>query len=122
MLATYRRSVACSCVQYLNMIVHVREKDSMEHNGWEGYIAEMMAQRDLSFFPRNQAITLTKMKQREQAETLRAQATMTKTADDVNDLLKKQVRSSRPRAPYVAMPLTLSCLLARPRFSRSWAR
>ncbi|KAL1510122.1 hypothetical protein AB1Y20_006454 [Prymnesium parvum] len=77
---------------YLNMIVHVREKDSMEHNGWEGYIAEMMAQRDLSFFPRNQAITLTKMKQREQAETLRAQATMTKTADDVNDLLKKQAQ------------------------------
>jgi len=75
---------------YLNMIVHVREKDEMEHNGWEGYIHAMMQQKDLSFFPRNQAISLAKMKAREQAETLHNQKIMAKTAKDVSEVLAQQ--------------------------------
>jgi hypothetical protein len=72
---------------YLNMIVHVREKDLTEHNGWEGYIAQMMQVKDLSFFPRNQAISLSRMKAREQEESRRSASLVTKTAQQVEQML-----------------------------------
>ena len=34
---------------YLNMIIHVREKNPLEYNGWEGYIAEMLEARPAAF-------------------------------------------------------------------------
>ena len=53
---------------YLFLIVHVREKDETEHNGWEAYVARLLQRGDLSFFPRNNAISLSEVKLQEDAE------------------------------------------------------
>lgn len=53
---------------YLFMIIHIREKDPNEHNGWEGYVASMLAKEDLSFFPQLDAISLAEFKAREREE------------------------------------------------------
>ena len=55
---------------YLYMLVHVREKDRTEYNGWEQYVADKMENLDTSFFPRNNAVVLREHRQREQAESL----------------------------------------------------
>jgi len=47
---------------YLYLMIHVREKDPTEYNGWETYIAAQMAENDTSFMPRNTAMVLEKVK------------------------------------------------------------
>jgi len=51
---------------YLFMIVHLREKDKTEYNGWEQYVADKMNARDTSFFPLNNAIVLKEHKERQE--------------------------------------------------------
>jgi hypothetical protein len=43
---------------YLALMIHVREKDPTEHNGWESYVAAKMAAKDTSFMPRSTALVL----------------------------------------------------------------
>ena len=54
----------------LFMIVHLREKEATEYNGWEQYVAEKMNARDTSFFPLNHAIVLKEHKEREERGSL----------------------------------------------------
>ena len=54
---------------YLAMMIHVREKDSSDYNGWETYVAAKMEAKDTSFMPRNTAIVLQASEKSEEAET-----------------------------------------------------
>ena len=55
---------------YLYMIVHIREKDPTEYNGWEQYVADKVQQGDTSFFPLNNAIVLKDHKERQERDSL----------------------------------------------------
>ena len=55
---------------YLYMIVHLREKEPTEYNGWEQYVADKMNARDTSFFPLNHAIVLKEHKEREERSSM----------------------------------------------------
>ena len=43
---------------YLAMMIHLREKEPTECNGWESYVMAKMQKGDTSFIPRNTAIAL----------------------------------------------------------------
>ena len=58
---------------YLYMVVHLREKEPTEYNGWEQHVASCIARDDTSFFPRNTAIVLREHREREAAEGRQAQ-------------------------------------------------
>jgi len=71
---------------YLYMIVYLREKDPTEYNGWEQHVANMLAQEDVGFFPRNDAIALKEVKNREEAESRRYMGQVASTAERVADI------------------------------------
>jgi len=78
---------------YLFMIIHIREKDPNEHNGWEGYVASMLAKEDLSFFPQLDAISLAEFKAREREEHRRQVEVATntqKTVENLQELVQAQ--------------------------------
>jgi len=54
---------------YLAMMIHVREKEPTEYNGWETYVAERMEAKDTSFMPRNNALVLQASQIAEEAAT-----------------------------------------------------
>ena len=81
---------------YLFMIVHVREKDTTEHNGWEAYVAQQLQRGDLSFFPRNKSISLAEVKQIEDAERNVFAEQQQAILDSMHDL-KKMLLSQEKR-------------------------
>ena len=50
---------------YINFIVHLREKDPTEYTGVESYIAERVGDNKIEWFPQNRALVLRNMKQDE---------------------------------------------------------
>jgi len=48
---------------YLALIIHVFEKETIEYNGWEAYVADCIEQKDTCFLPRNTALVLQKASQ-----------------------------------------------------------
>eukprot|EP00966_Prymnesium_polylepis_P307008 7094557-Prymnesium_polylepis.2 len=66
---------------YLNLCVYLRyplrwdlnswpsDKSSTEYNGWEQYVAAKIANSDTSFIPRNNALVLKAVKEKEQADS-----------------------------------------------------
>jgi len=54
---------------YLYLIVHLREKDPTEYNGWEQNVADKIAVGDTSFVPVNNAISLAEHKEKEESES-----------------------------------------------------
>ena len=52
---------------YLALMIHVREKDPTDHNGWESYVSAKMKANDTSFMPRNTAIVLQASQREEEA-------------------------------------------------------
>ena len=52
---------------YLTLMIHVREKDPTEYNGWETYVAAKMKDKDTSFMPRNTALVLQAHKAEDEA-------------------------------------------------------
>jgi len=65
---------------YLFMLVHLREKEPTEYNGWEQYVAAKMNARDTSFFPLNHAIVLREHKERKERGSLELQKTVSTMA------------------------------------------
>ena len=71
---------------YLYLIVYLREKDTTDYNGWEQHVAQMIEAEDVSFFPRNDAIALKEVKQREEAEARAHMDRVTATALRVGEM------------------------------------
>ena len=71
---------------YLYMIIMLKEKHKTDYNGWESHVARKLESKDLTFFPRNTAIVLKEVQEREASES-RAQAErMLRVEEKVNDL------------------------------------
>ena len=88
---------------YLYLIVYLREKDTTDYNGWEQHVAQMMEAEDVSFFPRNDAIALKEVKQREEAEARARSSTASYDARPVTSFHRccaprRAPRPSRRRA------------------------
>ena len=74
---------------YLYLIIHLREKDPTEYNGWEQTIADRLNAEggpDASFMPRNDAIALKAVKEREETESKQQAAAISSTAERVERL------------------------------------
>jgi len=54
---------------YLYLVVYLRQKDPTAYNGWEQHVASKLKADDFSFMPRNTAIVLKEVQEREEAET-----------------------------------------------------
>ena len=81
---------------YLFMIIHIREKDPNDYNGWEGYVAQMIKNKDLNFFPQLDAISLSKFKAREREETrkqLEMAANTAKTVENLETLVQTTLQN-----------------------------
>jgi len=72
--------------QYLFMIIHIREKDQNDYNGWEGYVSQMLKKEDLQFFPQLDAISLAEFKSREREEARKQVEVAAQTAKTVETL------------------------------------
>ena len=73
---------------YLYLIVYLREKDMTDYNGWEQHVAQMIEAEDVSFFPRNDAIALKDLKEREESEARAHMDRVTATADHVVEITR----------------------------------
>ena len=71
---------------YLNLIISLREKESTDYNGWEHHVASLLKRQDLSFFPRNDAITLHEVRLKEEAENRAHVERVQKTAERLTEL------------------------------------
>ena len=49
---------------YAFMLIHIRDKDPLDYNGWEADVASRLSQGDYSFIPSNNAISLKEYKER----------------------------------------------------------
>jgi hypothetical protein len=61
---------------YLYLVVHLKEKDPTEYNGWEQWVADKLQAGDTSFIPVNTAISLSEYQERQEAESREAAARM----------------------------------------------
>ena len=68
---------------YLFMIVHLREKEPTEYNGWEQYVADKMNARDTSFFPLNNALVLREHRERHLNKEIELQNNMKAKATEI---------------------------------------
>lgn len=73
---------------YLYLIITLREKDETDYNGWESHVAQMMEKEDMSFFPRNDAIALKDLKEREESEARAHMDRVSATADHVVEITR----------------------------------
>jgi len=71
---------------YLFAIIHIREKDRNDYNGWEDYVADLLEKEDLNFFPQLDALSLEEFKAREKEEARKQQEVATNTAKSVEAL------------------------------------
>uniref|UniRef100_A0A803YKN4 Inositol 1,4,5-trisphosphate receptor n=1 Tax=Meleagris gallopavo TaxID=9103 RepID=A0A803YKN4_MELGA len=105
---------------YLCFIVLVKVKDSTEYTGPESYVAEMIKERNLDWFPRMRAMSLVSSdSEGEQNELRNLQEKLESTMKLVTNLsgqlseLKDQVRASRAGSqPAVARPRAAQLLQA----------
>ena len=77
---------------YLFLLVHLREKDPTEYNGWEQHVAGLMQRSDASFVPVNNAIVLKEHREREEAESRELSekiADIQRNAQQANDAVAK---------------------------------
>lgn len=74
---------------YLFMHVHVTEKGSLDHNGWESYVHAKLGEGDLSFLPMNNAISLKAFRDEEERKSREATQLITETARAVASLTEK---------------------------------
>jgi len=54
---------------YLFLVVYLNAKESTAYNGWEQYVASKLKVDDFSFVPRNSAVVLKEVQEREEAES-----------------------------------------------------
>ena len=53
---------------YAFMLIHIRQKDPLQYNGWEAEVASRLAEDDFSFIPSNNAISLHEYHERKSQE------------------------------------------------------
>lgn len=53
---------------YVYLLVYLRAKPATEYNGWEQYVQQKVTAEDTSFLPRNTALVLKEVHDREEAE------------------------------------------------------
>jgi len=53
--------------KYLAMMIHIKDKEPTDYNGWEQHVAQKMETLDVSFLPRNTAIVLQAFQEQEDA-------------------------------------------------------
>ena len=70
---------------YLRMLTMLREKDDLEYNGWESWIASRLKEADTSFFPRD-ALSLKAITEMELAEEQTKAAQAAHTANTVLEM------------------------------------
>ena len=74
---------------YLYLVVYLRTKEETEYNGWEQYVADMIARGDTSFMPQNNAIVLKEFKDREDAERRLVAEQISQLSQDVKIISRR---------------------------------
>ena len=79
---------------YLYLAVHLKEKNPVDYNGWESYVARGLdlpscREPDIKFMPRLTAITLKDHEEAEAAEAREMSEQQRKMADELSGLSKK---------------------------------
>ena len=90
---------------YLRMFTMLREKPQSDYNGWESYIASLMAKCDTSFLPQD-ALALKAITEMELAEQQRKQAREERTAATVAEMATS-VAAIKERHEHFEAQLTL---------------
>jgi len=90
---------------YVYMLVHLREKDPNEYNGWEQYVADKVAASDTSFMPRHTAIAIAEYQEKEASEARERKSSVSRLLEDNAQLSKRLEQLVKDNAE---LPLRLS--------------
>ena len=71
---------------YLFMMVMLAVKDPSDYNGWEQHVAKHLSPPSSAFMPRNTALALKEIKDREESDVKKQQDQVSHTAQVVDDL------------------------------------
>jgi inositol 1,4,5-triphosphate receptor type 1 len=85
---------------YLQLLVHLREKDENDFNGWESYVYKKVLAGDVSFMPLNKALILQLSDEadvgQQQLQRLEDQVQSLREQNDAMMLLLKQALGKTP--------------------------
>jgi len=87
---------------YLYMLVHLREKDENDYNGWEQYCADKIAENDTSFVPSNTAIAIAEYQEKEASEQRLLKSSVERLIEDNIQLTKRMEQLAREQAELAA--------------------